>query len=705
VLDVTDILRGLNPEQRDAVTTTSGPLLVVAGAGSGKTSVLTRRIAYLIAHAGVAVHEILAITFTNKAAREMKTRIRDLIGPRADDLWMGTFHSVCVRILRREADRLGYQPNFTILDSEDQEALIQQCLLDLGYDVKAHDARSIKHRISQWKNEGGERVVQESNPSDLIADRVMELYTKRLFAANAMDFDDLIGNTVRLFEAHEDVRQRYQEKFRHVLVDEYQDTNGIQFRLLRLLCAKHRNLCAVGDADQAIYAWRGADSEHMLRFERDFPDAKIVLLTRNYRSTQEILDAANSVIAHNPRRRPKELRSTRGHGEKPLVVRLPDGAAEARYVAEMIDEHVQNGGRYEDCAVLYRANAQSRAIEEKLLERAIPYTVVGGMTFYDRREVKDVLAYLRVLVNPQDEISLLRIINRPKRGLGDTAVDRLLDFAHAEGICLYEALARGEEAGLSERAAEAARQLHATLDELALWMEGMAVSEFLAEVLHATRYREMYLESGKKEDLARVENIDELFSVTRSFDERRGGTVAEFLAEVSLLSDIDKERDRGKGSVRLMTLHASKGLEFPVVFLVGMEEGLFPHARSVDDPLRIEEERNLCYVGLTRAMDRLVLTHAAWRTLYGQTVAREPSRFLAEIREDLVARVDLAEALEPAVLRPGDRVVHPQHGQGIVVAVDARAEEERVQVMFHPSIGMKWVSKKGLRTDGAVVVQ
>ncbi|MCL6488928.1 MAG: ATP-binding domain-containing protein, partial [Alicyclobacillus mali] len=294
---------------------------------------------------------------------------------------------------------------------------------------------------------------------------------------------------------------------------------------------------------------------------------------------------------------------------------------------------------------------------------------------------------------------------RPKRGLGEAAVDRLLEFAHAEGVSLYEALVHGEEAGLAERAAEAARQFHASLEELALWMEGMAVSEFLAEVLHATRYREMYLESGKKEDLARVENIDELFSVTRSFDERRGGTVAEFLAEVSLLSDIDKERDRGKGSVRLMTLHASKGLEFPVVFLVGMEEGLFPHARSIDDPLRIEEERNLCYVGLTRAMDKLVLTHAAWRTLYGQTVARDPSRFLAEIRDDLAVRVDLAEALEPAALRPGDRVVHPQHGQGIVLAIEQKAGEEQVQVMFHPSIGMKWVSKKGLRTDGAVVVQ
>ncbi|WP_229776389.1 ATP-dependent helicase [Alicyclobacillus cellulosilyticus] len=694
---------GLNPEQLRAVTTTEGPVLVLAGAGSGKTSVLTRRIAYLVQVKGVPVHQILAITFTNKAAREMQERVAQLVGKAAHDLWMGTFHSVCVRILRREAEAIGYTPAFTILDAEDQRTLIQQVLLDLGHDLKKFDAAAIHAQISHWKNErldANQAAAKARRLFDEVAAAVMARYQARLFAANAMDFDDLITQTIRLFEHHPEVLARYQDKFRYIHVDEYQDTNRAQYEWVRLLAGKHRNLCVVGDADQAIYAWRGADIRNILDFERDYPDAAVIALETNYRSTEVILEAANHLIQHNRRRREKRLRSVRGRGQPIVVCALQDGADEARFVAEQIQAHVAAGGSYGDCAVLYRANAQSRAIEEALMAHAIPYTIVGGLTFYDRREIKDVLAYLRVLTNPQDEISLLRILNRPKRGLGEQAADKLLAFAHAEGITLLEALARGEEAGLAEKAAASARQFHDVLQELMLWMEGMTVTEFLAEVLHATGYRQMYAESGKPEDLQRLENIDELFSVTRSFDRRRQGSVLEFLAEVALLSDVDKEKGKPEHAVRLMTLHASKGLEFPVVFIVGMEEGVFPHARSLDDEAAIEQERNLCYVGITRAKDRLYLTYCTERTLYGQVSPRDPSRFLGELPEACVERIDRTAGSGWPV-RSGDHVLHPQYGEGVVLAVHGRADgAEELVVMFHPSVGEKNVPKRHVRPVG-----
>lgn len=708
---VAQLLEGLNPEQREAVQTVDGPLLVVAGAGSGKTSVLTRRIAYLVGHHAVPVHQILAITFTNKAAREMKDRIRKFIGRRADDLWMGTFHSICVKILRREADTLGYTSNFTILDSDDQQALIAQCLLDFNLDLKKFDPRQIGAAISHWKNllytvEDVKHLPQQERLEDDVASDVYELYQSRLFAANSMDFDDLIIQTVRLLQSDEEARQRYQDKFRYILIDEYQDTNHAQYRLIQSLAQQHQNLCAVGDADQAIYAWRGADIENMLRFERDYPQTKVILLERNYRSTEAILSAANHLIANNRKRKEKMLRSVRGRGENVAVCCLTDSEQEAVYVAQSIAQHVQNGGGYGDCAILYRANAQSRAIEEALMGQAIPYTIVGGLTFYDRREIKDIFSYLRVLTNPRDEISLLRIVNTPKRGLGEQTVGRLLDYAHAEGMTLFEALQHGEAVGLSAKVSESVRQFHGQLQELILWMEGMPVSEYLAEVLHATKYREMYLQRGKKEDLQRVENIDELFSVTKSFDKRRGGTVQEFLAEVSLLSDVDKDRDKNKGNVRLMTMHASKGLEFPLVFLIGMEEGLFPHPRSMDDERSVEEERNLCYVGMTRAMDQLYMTYAVERTLFGHVSHREPSRFLDELPDAWVTRMDMA-VQHNAVITPGQHVRHVQYGEGVVLHLAAAKDggDEQAQVMFHPSVGMKWVAKNLLRPKEESVVQ
>jgi DNA helicase-2/ATP-dependent DNA helicase PcrA len=699
------LLKGLNPEQKQAVETTEGPVLVLAGAGSGKTSVLTRRIAYLLQVQKVPVHQVLAITFTNKAAKEMRERVKKLVGHAAEDLWMGTFHSICVKILRREAERLGYTPTFTILDGDDQKSAVQQSMLDLHYDIKKFDVYSIQAHISKWKNElkGPKQVgaIKESaGLSEAIAKDVYELYQNRLYAANAMDFDDLIVNTVRLLEQFDDVRALYQDKFRYIHVDEYQDTNHAQYRFAQLLAGKYRNLCVVGDSDQAIYAWRGADIRNILNFERDYPDATVITLETNYRSTEIILEAANAVIRNNKMRKEKNLKSVRGRGEPIVVCALTDGEDEARYVAEQIQQHVSEGGSCGDCAVLYRANAQSRAVEEALMGMAIPYTIVGGLTFYDRREIKDVFAYLRVLANPKDEISLLRIINTPKRGLGDQAVGKLLDYAHAEDLTLLEALNCGKQAELTDKQAEAAKQLYDTLQELMLWMEGMPVTDFLAEVLHATGYRAMYAESSKTEDQQRAENIDELFSVTKSFDRRRQGTLLEFLAEVSLLSDVDKEKGKSSEAVKLMTLHASKGLEFPVVFMIGMEEGIFPHSRSVDDDRGIEEERNLCYVGITRAQDKLHMTYCMERTLFGQASYKEPSRFLDELPETHVRRLTLTND-QLYDWKPGDKIRHMKYGEGIVLAVKPDGvgdnKEPHLEVMFHPSVGMKVFPKKYAR--------
>ncbi len=701
VLSREDLLRGLNPEQTAAVETTRGPVLVVAGAGSGKTSVLTRRIAYLIHFLDVPVHQILAITFTNKAAREMKERVKKLIGSAAENLWMGTFHSICVRVLRREADRLGHTSSFTILDADDGRTAISQAMLDLNYDLKKFDVYAIQATISKWKNElrtpdDLKKVEYSKNLNETIAMEVYKIYQPRLFGANAMDFDDLIANTVVLLRNYEDIRSTYQEKFHYIHIDEYQDTNHAQYQLVNLLAERHRNLCAVGDSDQAIYAWRGADISNILNFEKDYPDAKVILLETNYRSTETILNAANHVIRNNKLRKEKTLRASRQQGDLVTVCALTDGEDEASYVVEQIQNYVQGGGSYGDCAVLYRANAQSRVLEEAMMAQAVPYTIIGGLTFYDRREIKDVFSYLRVLVNPRDEISLLRIINTPKRGLGEQTIGKLLDIAHERDMTLLEILGCPGEEGLPEKTVEAVRAFHDMIQELILWMEGMPVSDYLAEVLHATGYRQMYVKSVKKEDLQRLENIDELFTATKSFDKRRGGSLHEFLAEVSLLSEIDKEKGKPNEAVRLMTMHASKGLEFPVVFIVGMEEGIFPHSRAMDDERGIEEERNLCYVGLTRAKNKLFLTYCMERTLFGQVSLKTPSRFLMELPETLVQRLTLTND-ELYEWHPGDHIFHSQYGEGIVLEVLPKNEVQKddfLQVMFHPSVGMKSFPKK-----------
>jgi DNA helicase II / ATP-dependent DNA helicase PcrA len=689
-----DIVKGLNPEQKQAVEATEGPLLILAGAGSGKTSVLTRRIAYLLNVRQVSPFNILAITFTNKAAKEMNERIKKLVGDVAEDLWMSTFHSMCVRILRREAEQIGYKNTFTILDPDDQVSAVKQSMLDLNLDIKKFDPNQIQWRISAAKNElltpDDFAKTAGSRLQDIAASQVYRVYQRKLQDFNAMDFDDLIMKTVELFETRPDVLESYQHKFTYIHVDEYQDTNRAQYQMVKLLASKNRNLCVVGDGDQAIYAWRGADISNILNFEKDYPEATVIKLEQNYRSTTTILDAANAVIRHNKQRKDKALWSAKGQGDKITIYTAFDQEDEANYIVEQVKNHVANGGKYSDNTVLYRANAMSRIIEEAFLQAAIPYKIMGGMTFYDRREIKDVMAYLKTLTNPEDEISLLRIINTPKRSIGSGTIQKLLDYAHDRDLTLLEAMGFPEENGLPSKTAATCKDFHDTMKYLHLCQEGLSVTEYLEEMLHKTNYRSVY-QTNKEEDLNRLENIEEMFSITKSFDRRRRGTVADFLAEVSLLSDNDKEKGDEGDAVLMMTMHASKGLEFPTVYIVGCEETIFPHMRSMDDPQGIEEERNLAYVGITRAQIKLHMTHCAERTLFGNTQRNDPSRFLHEIPEEFTDPIVATNDVPDADWKVGQYVRHPQWGQGMIL--DKRGEEEKLEltIMFHPSIGEKKV--------------
>ncbi|MFD2170869.1 DNA helicase PcrA [Tumebacillus lipolyticus] len=704
-IKIEQIVKGLNPEQKLAVETTEGPLLILAGAGSGKTSVLTRRIAYLLGARGVSPFQILAITFTNKAAKEMNERVKKLVGEAAEDLWMSTFHSMCVRILRREADRIGYQNNFTILDADDQTAAVKQSMLDLNLDIKKFDPNQIQWRISAAKNEllTPDEFAKTAGKKlqDVVASQVYRVYQRKLQDFNAMDFDDLIMKTVELFETKRDVLEQYQNKFRYLHVDEYQDTNRAQYRLVKLLAEKHRNLCVVGDGDQAIYAWRGADISNIMNFEKDYPEATVIKLEQNYRSTSTILEAANAVIRNNKQRKDKALWSQNGQGDKISIYTAIDQEDEAHYIVQQVKNHVDNGGSFGDCTVLYRANAMSRIVEEAFLQAAIPYKILGGMTFYDRREIKDVMAYLKCLCNPQDEISLLRIINAPKRSIGPGTIQKLLDYAHGRDLTLLEAMGFPEENGLPAKQAATCKEFHDLMKYLNVCQEGLSVSEYLSEVLDKTGYRQIYAHSSKEEDQMRLENIEEMFSITKSFDRRRGGSVGDFLAEVSLLSDQDKEKGENGEAVLMMTMHASKGLEFPTVFLIGCEETIFPHMRSMDDVRGIEEERNLAYVGITRAKEKLHMMHCAERTLFGNTQRNDPSRFLDEIPEEFVDRT-VGYVQSDIVWKSGDMLKHPQWGQGMVL--DKRGEEETLEltVMFHPSIGEKKVLPRFTRLEKIV---
>ena len=641
-----ELLEGLNEPQRRAVVHRGGPLLVVAGAGSGKTRVLTHRVAHLIATGDARPWEILAITFTNKAADEMRTRLVGLVGPVAERMWVSTFHAACVRILRSHAPRLGYRSSFTIYDDTDSRRLVEQCLRDLNIDAKKIPPRSVQAVISGAKAELIEAPAFAAQAQSVFERRMADVYVEyqqRLLAASAMDFDDLLLQTVKVMRSAPDVLESYQKRFRQVLVDEYQDTNRVQNELVMLLCAQHRNVCIVGDTDQSIYAFRGADIRNILEFEKAFPDAEIIPLEQNYRSTRTILDAANAVIVNNTSRVPKELWTEGEQGDPVNRFRAEDEYDEAAWVAAEIGRlHHAEGLRYGDVAVFYRTNAQSRVLEEALVRTSIAYKVVGGTRFYDRREVKDLLAYLRVVANPSDEVSARRIVNVPRRGVGDTSADRLSAWARQRGRSFADSFDRAAEAGGTGRAAAGLRALSALLDELRAEADaGAGPAVLIEEVARRTGYVAELEAQDTLEAAGRVENIAELVGAATEYD-----SLDEFLESVALVSDADEIEDDGS-RVSLMTLHTAKGLEFPAVFLVGMEDGVFPHLRSLDDPLQLEEERRLAYVGITRARRHLYVTHAWSRTLWGSTSHAIPSRFLSEIPAELVRDVGASTALRP----------------------------------------------------------
>jgi len=726
------LLDGLNAAQRAAVEAEPGPLLVVAGAGSGKTRVLTHRIAHLVQERGAAPHAVIAITFTNKAAREMAERVNGLLGGRATGMWVMTFHAACARILRREATRIGFPTTFTIYDQSDQVRLVRTIVEEeLQRDPKRYPPRGIHARISEAKNRLVEPEAFSAEYSGFFDDIVAEVYgryQRRLREAGAMDFDDLLLHTVRLLETFSDVREHWQRTFDHVLVDEYQDTNHAQYRLVQLLAAVHRSVCVVGDSDQSIYSWRGADIRNILDFERDFPGARTIELEQNYRSTQHILDGANAVIDHNRERQPKRLWSELGDGERIRIVECEDERSEARYVVGQIAGFLGSGISLREMAVFYRTNAQSRAMEEALRQADLPYRVIGGTGFYDRQEIKDALAYLRILVNPVDDAALRRIVNVPRRGIGQTTVARLADHAQATGVSLRAAL---EEADAVLPGA-AARKAVIVFRDLLVALEDDArrlpPGELLGRLYERTGMIELLRAERTLEARGRIENLLELEGVARGYDDGDEPLAAltRLLEDLSLVSDADAipdaDRDGDEG-LTLMTLHTAKGLEYPVVFVIGMEDGIFPHVRALEEG-NIEEERRLCYVGMTRAERVLTLTHTRSRNLFGRVDRNPPSLFLGEIPEEHVdrqrvgmrggtgfrdraptpprrqesdahpVRRSVPRRTEIPDLATGDAVRHRAWGEGIIVAVPSADE---VVVRF-PEVG-----EKRLRVDYAPI--
>jgi DNA helicase-2/ATP-dependent DNA helicase PcrA len=682
-------LADLNPAQREAVLHTEGPLLVIAGAGSGKTRVLTYRVAHLVNAVGVRPNEILAITFTNRAAAEMRDRLERLLGDTSRRSWILTFHSASGRILRREAERLGFRSNFTIYDQADQVRLVKQILESEGYDPKRFVPRGIHAQISNAKNQlvgPDEYRSRVSSFYDQTVADVYERYQKRLHASNAVDFDDMLYLTVQVLERFPDARERWQKAFRYVLVDEYQDTNHAQYRLLQLLAEQHRNVCAVGDPDQSIYAFRGADIRNVLEFERDFPGARTIPLEQNYRSTNHILGAANGVISHNRERKEKNLWSELGDGEPVRVVEVEDEHAEARYVAAGIASLVEEGINGDEVAVFYRTNAQSRVLEDILVRQGIGYQVIGGPRFYERAEIKDVVAYLQAIDNPYDAVSLARIANRPRRSIGDTTLARLQSHADSLGISLWDAMADPEAAGCASAAARAVAGFHSLMQSLQAGAMELGLPDLIEKVLERSGYLEALEAERTIEAQGRIENVQELVGLAREWQEGAAEpTLSAFLQEVSLYSDQDAIRGQGN-LVTLMTLHNAKGLEFRAVYLIGMEEGVFPHARSIEEQ-GIEEERRLAYVGMTRAMERLTVTHASSRTLWGSRGYNLPSRFLDELPDEHVERDRLRPASWSSYgvprqsqvaarddvpdLSTGDNVRHSTLGEGIVTRVEA----------------------------------
>lgn len=678
-------LNGMNERQKEAILSTEGPLLIMAGAGSGKTRVLTHKIAYLIEEKGINPYNILALTFTNKAAGEMKDRISKLVDINIDHMWAGTFHSICVKILRRDIDRLGYDRSFVIFDTQDQKTVIKDCIKELDLNEKMYEVGATLGFISGLKD----KLV---TPKDFIKKNeadfreksrgmIYELYQKKLKSNNALDFDDLIVKSIELLRDNPDVLEHYKERFMYVLVDEYQDTNRAQYSLVKMIADGHKNICVVGDADQSIYGWRGADIRNILDFEKDYPDAKMIKLEQNYRSTQNILDAANHVINNNFGRKAKELWTENHPGEKIREYESDNEYSEAQFVTSKIRELMEEEGlKYRDFSMLYRTNAQSRVLEEALIKENIPYKIVGGLKFYDRKEIKDVISYLRVIQNPVDDISLKRIINVPKRGIGKTTVDKLENYSIEREESVYSAVIEAESIGLSKRAIEKLDAFSTLIGKFIAMKELLGVRELIENIIDSTRYIKELEEDGSIEARTRIENIGEFVSVAANYEEKNpDGKLEDFLADISLLSDLDKTDEDLDNAVVLMTMHSAKGLEFPYVFITGMEEGLFPSYRSLSSEESLEEERRLCYVGITRAERGLFLVHSKQRMLYGKTSYNRPSRFISEIPLELLESLNEKRPGQNKVKRAEYRKPGENLFAGISGGLGAKIEKKSPQ--------------------------
>ncbi len=712
-----ELLSQLNSEQREAVEYVNGPLLVLAGAGSGKTRVLTHRIAYMIHENGIAPWNILAITFTNKAAREMLDRVETLVGADANDMWVRTFHSTCVRILRRDIDRLGYDTRFNIIDSDDQKSLVKECLKELGFEEKQLPPRSVMSEISFAKDN---LITPEEYMLDYADDyrkkqiaRIYTLYQKKLKTANDLDFDDLIMLTVKLFQENEDVLEFYRNKFRYILVDEYQDTNKAQNELIILLAGEHRNLCVVGDDDQSIYKFRGADISNILDFEKAFPESKIIRLEQNYRSTQNILDAANSVIKHNYGRKGKKLWTDKGVGTKISVYKASNEHDEASFIADAMSALSRDGYSYNDMAVLYRANASSRVLEEVFMRRAVPYRVLSGLRFYDRKEIRDMIAYLRLINNNDDDISLKRIINTPSRKIGKVTLDKIAAAAEREECSLLKAIKKHRD-----NLGASVAGFYDIIEYLTEFGEENSISDLVNEVFEKTGYREFLTTDEKGED--RIDNVYELINGAANFEDNNvDATFQDYMDNLALISDIDNYDEELDAAI-FMTMHAAKGLEFPIVFLCGFDDGIFPNMASIMNTEELEEERRLCYVGITRAQERLYITSAHSRMLYGKTSNYKPSRFLDEIPDELIEITDNTPRMSDTWLpktesysystvsesslfassskskpeaggeafKPGDSVIHKKFGRGIVIDATPVGNDIHYEIAFE-SVGTK----------------
>lgn len=719
-----NLLRGMNPEQEQAVKTTEGPLLIMAGAGSGKTRVLTHRIAYLVLEKEVYPSNILAITFTNKAAREMRSRIDGLLGHGTGErMWVSTFHSMCVRILRRNIDQLGFSKSFSILDTTDQLTVIKNVLKQQNLDPKKYEPRTMLNAISSAKNECIDASefaanMNAHNPYEKTVSEVYLAYEKRLKKNQSLDFDDLIMTTLKLFNTVPDVLEFYQNKFQYIHVDEYQDTNNAQYQLVQKLASKFKNICVVGDSDQSIYRWRGADITNILSFEKDYPNAKVIMLEQNYRSTKRILQAANDVIKKNTSRYPKELRTDNDEGPSIILHKAGDERQEAQFVVQTIQKLMEEEGyKTSDFAILYRTNAQSRVMEEMFVKSNMSYNIVGGTKFYDRKEIKDLLAYLRLIANNDDDLSLARIINEPKRGIGATSFERMARFAIDQDRTIMDALQEADFMGLTAKTAQTVLEFRSMIDGFTQMQEFLSVTELVEEVLKKSGYRQMLQNDKTIEGESRLENLEEFLSVTKAFEKQSDDkSLVAFLTDLALISDIDSldDEEDADGPIILMTMHAAKGLEFPVVFIIGLEENVFPHSRSNLDDDELEEERRLAYVGITRAEHRLYLTHATSRTLFGKSNYNMPSRFISEISEELIEQTmanyragaptsyrqapKRAAVTRPAYQQsggdklgwqPGNRAKHKKWGTGTVVSVKGEGEQMELDIAFPSPVGIK----------------